>query len=205
MRKPTCPRTRSRPSDCRVASVTARPARAPRANGTVRPKNVPAPADGRERRCASPGDRSAHRRPVSFPRFSTAPSRGTGCRPTRLRRVAPLPALAAVSRPPLRDARPASTTKSALPGSKGGGELKCLQGWSVNPGTRFQSKYYGIGGDRVSMGRPSGFRAGQPHPGFGGADGNRARRIVPRVVRLASWGSGRPRCRRQPHRKESIP
>ena len=37
----------------------------------------------------------------------------------------------------------ASKTKSALPGSKGGGEFKCLQGWSVNPGTRSQSKHYG--------------------------------------------------------------
>ena len=65
-----------------------------------------------------------------------------------------------------------------------------------------------IGDDRVSTGRPSGFQADPPHPGFGGADGNRARRIVPRVVRLVflrAWSdppdAGRafaPDCRSDP-------
>ena len=44
VRKHTRPRTRTRPSDWGVASVTARAARAPRANGAARPKDVAAPS-----------------------------------------------------------------------------------------------------------------------------------------------------------------
>ena len=41
MRKHTCPRTRSRPSDCRVATVTARAARVPWATGPQGRKPIP--------------------------------------------------------------------------------------------------------------------------------------------------------------------
>ena len=89
MRKHTRPRTRTRPSDWGVASVTARALRAPRAYGAARPKDVAPPPDKREGRCASPEGQSAHRPPVSFARFSTALSRSSDYPPTRLRRAAP--------------------------------------------------------------------------------------------------------------------
>ncbi len=90
VRKHTRPRTRTRPSDWGVASVTALVPRTPRANGAARPKDVAAPADKQEGRCASPDGQSAHRPPVSFARFSTALSRSADYPPTRLRRAAPL-------------------------------------------------------------------------------------------------------------------
>ena len=80
------------PSPRRGGSLpsTARAARAPRANGAARPKDVAAPADEREGLCASPDGQSAHRPPVSFARSSTALSRSADRRPNQLRRTGPL-------------------------------------------------------------------------------------------------------------------
>lgn len=74
VRKHTRPRTRTRPSDWGVASVTARAPRTPRAHGAAGPKDIAVPADSREGRCASRDGTSAHRPPVSFARSSTAVS-----------------------------------------------------------------------------------------------------------------------------------
>ncbi len=135
MRKHTRPRTRTRPSDWWVASVTALPARAPRANGPVRPKDVPASADGRKRRCASLDDRSAHRTPMSFARSGTALSRSVACRQTRLRRVAPLPALPPLSRPDSVGRQTCLQDETALRRSKAGGgtEVSPLAGRPTGP------------------------------------------------------------------------
>jgi len=133
VRKHTRPRTRTRPSDWWVASVTARPARVPRTNGAVRPKDVPASADGRKRRCASPDDRSAHRTPMSFARSGTALSRSAAYRQARLRRVARLPALPPLSPPALRgmpDLRSRRNSASPLEGWRGNRSVSA--GWSAN-------------------------------------------------------------------------
>ena len=90
VRKHTRPRTRTRPSDWGVASVTACAARAARAGMAAPAQDVAAPADKREGRCASPDGQSAHRPLTSFARSSTALSRRADYPPTRLRRTAPI-------------------------------------------------------------------------------------------------------------------
>jgi len=100
VRKHTRPRTRTRPSDWGVATVTAQVARVPRATRAARAKDVAAAADKREERCASADGQSAHRPPLSFARSGTALSPGVAYRPTRLRRTEPL----------ARRCRPARTT-----------------------------------------------------------------------------------------------
>ena len=146
VRKHTRPRTRTEPSARGVASVTARPARAPRANGPARPKHVAAPADGRERRCASPEAQSAHRTPMSFPRSGTAPSRGANCRPNP---------------PPLN--RTACPVAAAVLGRRRARRSVSTAGRGNRP-PRFHGRHYGGGGDRVSRLGPTP-RAGPPHPG----------------------------------------
>ena len=126
VRKHTRPRTRTRPSDWWVASVTAQLPRAPRANGAVRPKDVPAPADGRERRCASLAARSAHRPLVSFPRSGTAPTGGA----SRFRACPP------------------------RPGFGGPRPRRCRCGQSRHPGPRLRGPPAGCLRRRPDRGRP---------------------------------------------------
>ena len=168
MRKHTRPRTRTRLSDWWVASDTARPARAPRANGAVRPKDVPASADGREGRCASPDDRSAHRPPVSFPRSGTALTRRVAYRRKRLRRVTPHPALPPCTARTPWDARPAFKRKQSFTARRPAGKPKCLRWLVGKPVARSTTSTTAAGGGRVSTGGASRLRARPPRPAFGG-------------------------------------
>ena len=143
VRKDTRPRTRTKPLDWWVASVTARPARAPRANGAVRPKHVPAPADGRERRCAL----LAARKCASTPRVVSALRYGSNSE----RSLRPVP-----PRTPW-DAGPAFTTKQ---------RFAALAGWPTS--RTIHNTHYGSGGVRVSTGGASRFRACPTRPEFGG-------------------------------------
>ena len=132
VRKRARPRTRSRPSDWGVASVTALVPRTPRANGAGRPKDFAAPADKREGRCASPDGQSAHRPPVSFARFSTALGRSADYPPTPLQRTASLvPVLLPCSARTPWDARPASKTKHGFVARTTAGKPKLLHGSSA--------------------------------------------------------------------------
>ena len=132
VRKHTRPRTRTRPSDWWVASVTALVPRTPRANGAGRPKDFAAPADKREGRCASPDGQSAHRPPVSFARFSTALGRSADYPPTPLQRTASLvPVLLPCSARTPWDARPASKTKHGFVARTTAGKPKLLHGSSA--------------------------------------------------------------------------
>ena len=84
VRKHTRPRTRTRPSDWWVASVTARPARAPRSNGRRGRKTFPRQRFSGEGRCASPDGQSAHRPPrvVSALQYGSKSERSRPSNPT---------------------------------------------------------------------------------------------------------------------------
>ena len=75
VRKHTCVRARTRPSDWGVATATAGAARTALAGLSAEAQDAAAPADRREAPCESPGRRSVNRTPASFAHSSAAVSR----------------------------------------------------------------------------------------------------------------------------------
>ena len=131
----------------------------------MRPKNVPAPADGRERRCASPDDRGAHRTLVSFPRSGTALSGSVACRRTRLRRAAPIPALPPLSYPHSVGCQTCVQDETSLRPSKADGETEVspLVGRPIGqPAPTIHDSHYGFDGVRVSTVRRAASEGSSP-------------------------------------------
>ena len=190
VRKHTRPRTRTRPSDWGVASVTACAARAARAGMAAPAQDVAAPADKREGRCASPDGQSAHRPLMSFARSGTTLSRSADSLQPNRRRAARLVRRRHVPPAPrgMPDRLPGR--KQALPGPDDGGQAEVsppLIGQSVARSTADTTASVAIEFRRAS--RPAAAREEpdehrEPHgPGVRGLrDQPEAARPVPRPL-----------------------
>ena len=168
VRMHTRPRTRTRPSDWGVAPVTACAARAAGAGMPAPAQDIAAPAVARRSRCALPRRRSAHRTPTSFARSGTALSGGADYRPTQLRRTNLLSGAAAGFRPHSGvrpDRLPRRNSASWLERRRASRRVSKI---GRATGRTIRNRHYGVGGDQVSTGRSSRFRARPPQPGFGG-------------------------------------
>ncbi len=147
VRKHTRPRTRTRPSDWGVATVTAGAARAAPADLPAQANDVGAPADTRRFPCASPKRRSAHRTPASFARSSTALSRSAGA---TVQSPPPASSTSCPMLPPCSahtwGCHAGLQAETAFPSRLGRRRAsRTRNGWSPAP--------YGITGNRVFVGR----------------------------------------------------